>query len=235
MLSEGICLGAIQIPQDGQPIILMNDRQTIGGYPKIGSIVSDDLDKLSQLNQGDKLNFQVISREEAHNLLSLRYFRINKNTPRIDSRALALQVQKLLVKNNCRGMSSISKFLPKDAYFRAAKLLNENHRLVFIGTGFPVSGSFETDGPLGAMAIYESIKIMGGEPYIVCDNPLCDAIKHKFNTIEIKPGDDSSLDIINKYNPSLIISIERPGKNKDGRYYNMRGVCLLYTSDAADE
>ena len=224
MLSEGISLGAIQIPQDGQPIILMNDRQTIGGYPKIGSIISDDLDKLSQLNQGDKINFQVISKEEAHNLLSLRYFRISKNIPKIDSRTLALQVQKLLVKKNCRGMSLISEFLPKDAYFRAAKLLNKNHRLVFIGTGFPVNGSFETDGPLGAIAIYKSIKVMGGEPYIVCDNPLFDAIKHKFNAIEITPSDDSSLELINKYNPSLIMSIERPGKNKDGRYYNMRGV-----------
>ncbi len=42
MLSEGICLGAIQIPADGQPIVLMNDRQTIGGYPKIGSVIAED-------------------------------------------------------------------------------------------------------------------------------------------------------------------------------------------------
>ena len=43
ILSEGICLGAIQVPADGQPIVLMNDRQTIGGYPKIGSVLSLDL------------------------------------------------------------------------------------------------------------------------------------------------------------------------------------------------
>ena len=40
ILSEGICLGAIQVPADGQPIVLLADRQTIGGYPKIGSVLS---------------------------------------------------------------------------------------------------------------------------------------------------------------------------------------------------
>src|SRR5690606_3730088 len=40
LLSEGICYGAVQIPPDGQPIVLLNDRQTLGGYPKIGSVLS---------------------------------------------------------------------------------------------------------------------------------------------------------------------------------------------------
>ena len=71
ILSEGICLGAIQIPADGQPIILMNDRQTIGGYPKIGSVFSLDLAKLAQLTQGAKIRFEPISIDQAHNLLHL--------------------------------------------------------------------------------------------------------------------------------------------------------------------
>jgi len=71
ILSEGICLGAIQVPADGQPIILMNDRQTIGGYPKIGSVFSLDLAKLAQLTQGASVQFEPISIDQAHNLLHL--------------------------------------------------------------------------------------------------------------------------------------------------------------------
>jgi len=68
ILSEGICHGAIQIPADGQPIVLMNDRQTIGGYPKIGSVIARDTAKLSQLMPGNKVAFEQISMERAHNI-----------------------------------------------------------------------------------------------------------------------------------------------------------------------
>ena len=77
MLSEGICHGAIQIPADGQPIVLMNDRQTIGGYPKIGSVLSLDLAKLAQLMPGDKVNFAAITIDKAHNLLHLAHSRFS--------------------------------------------------------------------------------------------------------------------------------------------------------------
>ncbi|WP_293265630.1 biotin-dependent carboxyltransferase family protein [Neptunomonas sp.] len=68
ILSEGICHGAIQIPADGQPIVLLNDRQTIGGYPKIGSVVSRDTAQLSQRMPGAKIRFEEISLEKAHNI-----------------------------------------------------------------------------------------------------------------------------------------------------------------------
>ncbi|WP_372737338.1 biotin-dependent carboxyltransferase family protein [Neptunomonas sp.] len=68
ILSEGICHGAIQIPADGQPIVLLNDRQTIGGYPKIGSVIARDTAKLSQRMPGSKLSFEEISLEQAHNI-----------------------------------------------------------------------------------------------------------------------------------------------------------------------
>jgi len=71
ILSEGICLGAIQVPADGQPIVLLNDRQTIGGYPKLGSVLSLDIGHLAQLLPGGKLRFEAISIEQAHNLLVL--------------------------------------------------------------------------------------------------------------------------------------------------------------------
>jgi len=78
ILSEGICHGAVQIPSDGQPIILLNDRQTIGGYPKIGAVSSIDTAKLGQLNQGGKVRFEPISMEQAHNLFHLNLSRFNR-------------------------------------------------------------------------------------------------------------------------------------------------------------
>ncbi|EGU33922.1 allophanate hydrolase subunit 2 [Vibrio ichthyoenteri ATCC 700023] len=57
VLSEGIALGAIQIPPDGEPIILLNDRQTVGGYPKIGCVSRVDLPRLAQAKPGQKVRF----------------------------------------------------------------------------------------------------------------------------------------------------------------------------------
>lgn len=78
MLSEGICHGAVQIPADGQPIVLMNDRQTIGGYPKIGSIIPMDTARLAQLSPGATVRFDAISIEEAHNIHCLERARFKR-------------------------------------------------------------------------------------------------------------------------------------------------------------
>jgi biotin-dependent carboxylase-like uncharacterized protein len=81
ILSEGICLGAIQIPADGQPIVLLNDRQTIGGYPKIGSVISADLAKLAQLGPGADVSFTPVSIEEAHTIHCLARDRFQRIRP----------------------------------------------------------------------------------------------------------------------------------------------------------
>ena len=81
MLSEGICLGAIQIPADGQPIVLMNDRQTIGGYPKIGSVIAQDTPRLAQLSPGSRVTFESISIEQAHNIHCLAQARFLRSNP----------------------------------------------------------------------------------------------------------------------------------------------------------
>lgn len=66
MLSEGICHGAIQLPPDGQPIVLLNDRQTIGGYPKMGAMIARDTARLAQKTQGKTVFFTAVSIQEAH-------------------------------------------------------------------------------------------------------------------------------------------------------------------------
>jgi len=65
IISQGVSLGAIQVPKDGQPIILMKDRQTMGGYPLIGCVSYLDLSKLAQSNPGTKLSFTPVDVDEA--------------------------------------------------------------------------------------------------------------------------------------------------------------------------
>ncbi len=65
LLSEGICLGAIQLPPDGQPIVLMPDHQTIGGYAKIGALTRDSVSRLSQGQPGTLVQFNQIDIDAA--------------------------------------------------------------------------------------------------------------------------------------------------------------------------
>jgi len=72
LLSEGICYGAVQLPPDGQPIVLLNDRQTLGGYPKLGSVLSLDCALLAQAQAGCQLYFTPISPAQAQRALVLQ-------------------------------------------------------------------------------------------------------------------------------------------------------------------
>jgi len=69
--SEGMVRGVIQIPADGNPIIMLSDHGTIGGYPKIGVVISADYDKLVQLAPGSKIKFKLINLSEAENLYKI--------------------------------------------------------------------------------------------------------------------------------------------------------------------
>ncbi|MDU1613750.1 MAG: allophanate hydrolase, partial [Staphylococcus epidermidis] len=65
IISEPVALGSIQVPNDGNPIILLNDKQTIGGYTKIATVTQLDLRKLAQMKPGDIIQFKWITVEEA--------------------------------------------------------------------------------------------------------------------------------------------------------------------------
>ena len=69
--SEGLIKGAIQVPADGNPIIMLSDHGTIGGYPKIGVVISADYDKLVQLTPGSRVKFQEVDLNSAENLFKL--------------------------------------------------------------------------------------------------------------------------------------------------------------------
>ncbi len=73
MISEGIGLGAVQVPPDGQPIALLNDRQTIGGYPRLGALTPLACSRLAQCLPGQEVRLRAVPAEQA--LAAYRRFR----------------------------------------------------------------------------------------------------------------------------------------------------------------
>ncbi len=69
--SEGLLKGVIQVPADGNPIIMLSDHGTIGGYPKIGVVASVDYDRLVQISPGSKIKFKEIDLSDAETLFKL--------------------------------------------------------------------------------------------------------------------------------------------------------------------
>ncbi len=65
IVSDGIAMGAIQVPGNGRPIVLMADRQSTGGYPKIATVIGPDLGRLAQTRGGTPFRFEIVSVEEA--------------------------------------------------------------------------------------------------------------------------------------------------------------------------
>ncbi|NYS60006.1 biotin-dependent carboxyltransferase family protein [Vreelandella salicampi] len=78
MISEGIGLGAVQVPPDGQPIALLNDRQTIGGYPRLGALTPLSAARLAQCLPGQEVRLSATSTENA--LMAYRHFRCSFGT-----------------------------------------------------------------------------------------------------------------------------------------------------------
>jgi len=70
MTTEGVPLGAVQVPPDGQPIILFVEHPTTGGYPKIANVVSADIHRIGQCRPRDTISFQFVTLEEAFYLLT---------------------------------------------------------------------------------------------------------------------------------------------------------------------
>ncbi len=67
-LSEPVAPGTVQLPPDGQPIVLLGEAQTIGGYPRIGHVIGADLPRLAQLRPGDLVHFEPVDAATAHAL-----------------------------------------------------------------------------------------------------------------------------------------------------------------------
>lgn len=141
---------------------------------------------------------------------------------------LSIAIENLLVARNLRQMRTAQAALRPGYYLRAARLLRGLDGTVLIGTGFPVADTFETDGPVGAIALYEALAALGAKPVLVCAPPLFDALEQDFRVLPLSTSDPARAEqdaqsTLAKLAPQAIISIERPGVTDDGRYYNMRG------------
>ncbi|MCA1059834.1 biotin-dependent carboxyltransferase family protein [Rossellomorea aquimaris] len=77
LISEAVVFGTIQVPSDGKPIILLADRQTTGGYPRMGYIASVDLPLIAQTKPGEEVTFTLVSHEEAQELYIDRERQLN--------------------------------------------------------------------------------------------------------------------------------------------------------------
>ena len=72
IVSDGVTPGAMQVPGNGQPIILLADCQTVGGYPKIATVISADLPRLGQIRPGENIRFAAVGAAEARQALLAR-------------------------------------------------------------------------------------------------------------------------------------------------------------------
>ena len=141
---------------------------------------------------------------------------------------LTQQIENLMVARDLRGMKHLQKALVPGYYQRAAQTLYDCKETILIGTGFPVDDTFETDGPVGAIALYDTLKHLGANPIIVCGDPLARVIGDDYQVYQISVGDLSkgkqeAITALEKLNPGVVLSIERPGLSAGGFYANMRG------------
>ncbi len=141
---------------------------------------------------------------------------------------LSQAVENLLVARNLRHMQTAQAALAPGYYLRAAKTLQNTNGCIIIGTGFPVSDTFETDGPVGAIALYDALESLGRDPWLACAPPLSTALAADYQVLELtannlEQAEREADEVLAKLKPQAIVSIERPGLAADGRYYNMRG------------
>ncbi len=146
----------------------------------------------------------------------------------MNDQTLSHAIEELMVARNPRNMQVARAALSPGYFLRAASALRNIRGTVIIGTGFPVTDTFETDGPVGTIALYNALEALGATPVIACGPPLSDAIAEDFRVLPLTARDLATANTeaarhLERLKPGAVISIERPGLAEDGRYYNMRG------------
>ncbi len=156
---------------------------------------------------------------------------------------MSIAIEELLVARDHRGMARVREALEPGYYLRAASALRDIGGTVLIGTGFPVDDTYETDGPVGALALYDTLEYLGAEPVLVCGTPLSTTLAEDRRVIDIAVGNSagritdqgvepvrlrggrrsgdpeiSTLYTLVRLKPSAVISIERRGLTAVGRY-----------------
>jgi len=102
IITGGIPLGSIQVPRNGMPIVMLADHQTTGGYAKIVTVISVDIDKFAQMKPENKVKFTQVNLEEAHRLLQGREEKITnlhfKKKESVESKSANVRIFKVKLK-----------------------------------------------------------------------------------------------------------------------------------------
>jgi hypothetical protein len=143
-------------------------------------------------------------------------------------------VEDIILQHDKRGVTALRPHLPPDFCRQAAGLLAEHSGLVLITTGFYIlrSGTPETDGPPGAVVIGQALQRVGRRVLYVTDRvsePLMKGLTFPEQVLSFPIADEPTsrrhaLALLERHRPALLVSIERCGRTKDGRYLNMRGL-----------
>ncbi len=147
-------------------------------------------------------------------------------------------IDKIILQHSTRGMDILQEKHPKEHCKEAVDAFKKLEKgVVFLYTGFYVGGFAETDGPIGTYFLARALNSLGYKSVIITDEFCKDYFK-EIETLYIPlDGYDKSYykTILEEYNPVCHFSIERCGKNTQGLYANLRGVCVTQFTAPADE
>ena len=145
-----------------------------------------------------------------------------------------LDIEKIILQDDTRGMSSLYKRINKGFIERSTDLLLDTKGRIFICSGFYIlnSKSPETDGPPGAISLAKTLEALDHDVYFVTDKyskSIFEGMSERNKVIEFPitshaESNKIANDLIKSYDPQLVISIERAGLSFDGKYRNFRGV-----------
>lgn len=149
------------------------------------------------------------------------------------------EIEDVVLRYSERGMDDLRRYVSDNCCQKAAdEILSWKKGNVFLTTGFYVAGYAETDGPVGTVALAHALKKLGYNPIIVTDINCKNFFEmEEIETvyIDFKANAGTLRNLISKYDPKGMISIERCGKNRLSRYANMRGVNIGEHTAPIDE
>ena len=148
-------------------------------------------------------------------------------------------IEDIVLRYSERGMKDIRPYVSTDCCHKAAKeILSWERGNVFLTTGFYVAGYAETDGPVGTLTLALALKKLGFSPIMLTDSYCEGFFEEQPIGVEYvsMDADKKELDeLVAKYQPVGMISVDRCGKNDEGLYANMRGVDISPHTAPIDE
>lgn len=156
-----------------------------------------------------------------------------------------LAAEELILRHDVRGISALTDLLIPGYLARVADTLTRPGTRMLLGTGFLVigAGRAETDGPLGARAICDAVRLAGGRVCVVCDEPTVDVVSAAIGDsaeIAVMPiGDDDQARIWSnvqrtRFRANAVGFIERCGRDPNGKFHSMHGVDISAVTARTD-